>query len=245
MRLPIKVLILAITVFLQTILNALVLSPMEAEINISDKRKSATFMVSQSGDADVPVQVSLFERTIDINGKETRTPTKDFVFFPEQFVLKAGESRNIRLNYKGAEDIKDEKSYRLLVEQVPVELKPQKTAGKKVQVNFLLNFVASVYVQPKEVLPIPKVEAVRPLAGGKSVELTVVNEGNVHFLLKRITAIVLVDAAGVSKKINGNDIKALASENILAKGKRKVVLDVPAGFAPQKATIEWIKDPSA
>ena len=231
--------------------NSYSLTPMVAELSPVGAESSKSFTVQNPSENNVALQVSVFKRAIDINGKETREKTEHFKFYPEQFVLKGKEFRTIRLTYVGPKEILEEASYRLVVEQLPVELKKVEKTAKKIDLNFTLSFVASVYVTPANASPRLQAEEINLTSTG--IDMTLNNLGKAHIVLKDIEKITFfikasdlkipiekksndkmpqeetvkleeVDEHTFKFKLSDSDLKSIEGENILAQSKRKIVL---------------------
>lgn len=107
------------------------------------------YTVYNSLDTATAVEISAFTRSIDENGVETLSPTKDFTIYPQLFTLKAGESRVVKVTYLGDKNLLSEKAYRIVAEQLSVDLKKKtEKKDKDVSINFLLKYETSAYVTP-------------------------------------------------------------------------------------------------
>ncbi|MGH1467904.1 MAG: hypothetical protein ACRBBP_03360, partial [Bdellovibrionales bacterium] len=213
------------------------------ELNFSNKGKSVvqTILVENTTDAKVPVEIFAYDR-IHIAGKEKRVRTRDFYYFPKQFILKPGEKRNIRVSWmgirskqapkdkklamkKGKTSIAQEKAYRLEIKQVPVNLKKNK--AKKTGIKFLYNYVASLYVTPPSAKPNFKVLSYRRISPTR-VELAVQNVGGAHDIMAQYNLQTQGDNAMVIDMVKQeDDVRGI---NLLAGEKRKVVFKVPASI---------------
>lgn len=219
--------------------QAFKVSPIELNFESKGSRSVQTILVENTTKEKVPVEIFAFERS-HANGKETRTPTRDFYFFPQQFILKPGEKRNIRLSWlglrpkeepkdrsnkmiKGKTDIEYEKAYRLEVKQVPVELKQNKAS--KTGIKFLYNYVASLYVKPGNVKPALEVYSFKKVKPD-AIEMEIQNVGGAHAILS------FYDIEAKQNK-NKTVIKMVEQDsevqgvNLLPGERRKVTLKVP------------------
>lgn len=78
----------------------------------------------------------LFTREMDMDGNETmESADKLFTVYPDQVVLPPKSFQSVRIRWKGPVDLTREQSYRILVEQVPVDFESQsrKRSGLKIQ----------------------------------------------------------------------------------------------------------------
>ncbi|QDK43833.1 hypothetical protein DOM22_00975 [Bdellovibrio sp. ZAP7] len=151
-------------------------------VNFAPSGKLATQVVTldnPTGDK-IPVQVEVLTRD-EKSGTEKRDKTSEFTIYPEQVVLLPHEKRNVRITFTGEAD-KEEKSYRIVATQLPVELKEKNAkAAKKTGANvtFMLQYVASAYVTPKDATADVKVKEVK-VTSPKNIAVTVSNEGSAH-----------------------------------------------------------------
>jgi fimbrial chaperone protein len=221
--------------------SALAFKVSPIELNFSNKgpRSVQTILVENTTPDKIPVEIFAYERTHK-KGKEKRVKTRDFYFFPRQFILKPGEKRNIRLSWmglrsktepkdktkrlkKGKTNLDSEKAYRLEVRQVPVDLK--KAKGNKTGIKFLYNYVASLYVKPDKAKPFLEVYSYKK-KNQEKYEFEIQNSGSAHAILAFYD---LEAKKGKSKAL----IKMLKQEseiqgvNLLPGERRKLTLKVP------------------
>jgi len=214
-------------------------SPIELNFTNKGPRSVQTILVENTTKEKVPVEIFAYERK-HAKGKERRIKTRDFYFFPKQFILKPGEKRNIRLSWmgirskeepkdpskrmkKGLVDIEYEKAYRLEVKQVPVELKKNKAS--KTGIKFLYNYVASLYVKPGNVKPALEVFSFKKKRPG-FFDMEIQNTGGAHAILafydieaKKGENKTLIKMIDQNKKIQG--------VNLLPGERRRLTLKVP------------------
>ena len=224
------------------------------ELNFSNKGKSVvqTILVENTTDAKVPVEIFAYDR-IHIAGKEKRVRTRDFYFFPKQFILKPGEKRNIRISWmgirskqkpkdkkmamkKGKTSIVQEKAYRLEIKQVPVDLKRNKS--KKTGIKFIYNYVASLYVKPSRAKSKFKILSYKRVSPTK-VELEIKNNGGAHAIMAQYTLQTKGDNVMVIDMMKQKD--EVRGINLLAGEMRRVVFNVPAGLGRGNLSFEFKK----
>lgn len=213
-------------------------SPIELNFSPKGKKTVQTISLENTTDTKIPVEIFAYDRT-HVNGKETRTLTRDFYYFPKQFILKPGEKRNIRVSWmgirnkkapknkkkmmqKGKMSLLKEKAYRLSLSQVPVDLKRQK--NQKTGIKFLYNYVASLYVTPPNAKPDLKVLS-HKFVGSDKIELEIKNVGGAHAILSGYN----IHTKGDNPLVM--DIKKQKDEvqgvNLLAGERRKVLMVAP------------------
>ena len=144
--------ILCLLLFLTSLnVSAFKLSPIVQSFDFQGKNKTKTFRVINTNKKTIRLEAEVFTRNIDLNNVETRAESEDFIIYPPQLELKPGQSRAIRVTYTG-KPVQSEVPYRLIVRQIPDKLAEKKKKSKN-QINFLLEYIASLYVAPKDIKP--------------------------------------------------------------------------------------------
>jgi P pilus assembly chaperone PapD len=196
--------------------------PMVAEMKYSGSRSTQTFKISNQSAQSVAIEVESTTRDISLSGDETRKTTKDFMIYPFQFKLLPGKERVVRVTWIGKVISQQEAAYRLLFRQLPVEFDVKKMKDKKNQIQFLLEYVASLYIAPEDL----KLQA-RPIAekisfdnGQKVFAILLDNPGNQHALLNDYE-VYFTHASG-KVLLNDKEFQDLSSTNILANTKREL-----------------------
>lgn len=213
---------LFVSVLCSSFTYAFSLTPMVSEFEVEGSKSSVSFVLQNPSNEDVAIKAQVLARGEDEAGKETRQSTSDFSLFPEQLVLKAGETRNLRVAYMGEKELNQEKAYRLVVEQLPINLKKTVDTKKRVDLKFMISFVASLYVLPKKI-------EFKAAAQIKNQKLVIENVGNLHFLIKDISEIEISKAA---KKWNFDlkQLKEHLGDNLLVGKSKSYSVDLPAGI---------------
>lgn len=169
--------------FISFSVNAFEFTP--SVMNYGPKGRTATqkYTIHNSLSVTTAVEIKAMLREIDMDGKETLIPTEHFSIYPKLLKMKAGETRVIKVTYNGKHDLNQEQSYRIIAEQLSVDLK-KKVAKKNetsVAINFLYKYETSAYVTPENAAPQVEVENYK-LGGTNNNTLEVVfkNTGNAH-----------------------------------------------------------------
>ncbi|MFL5813753.1 MAG: fimbria/pilus periplasmic chaperone [Bdellovibrionia bacterium] len=220
-------------------------SPMVSTLSPIGPEATQTFLVENNNGEKIALQIETFHREVDTYGKETRRETDEFSVFPQQMVLEPGEKRNIRLTWTGDRQIKEELAYRLVVSQLPVDLKKPEQRKAGANITFLLQYVASVYVSPGAAAPKISVESLRRLSDTKA-ELVLQNSGTAHKVLKGMH-LYLKPEEGSSQKsrpeLTALKLKDIEAENVLPGRKRRfeipVAKDVALPATAQKLEVEF------
>ncbi|MDG0814751.1 fimbria/pilus periplasmic chaperone [Bdellovibrio sp. PAP01] len=214
------------------------MSPMVIYFAPSGSKSTQVLTLENPDSEKIPVQIEVFTRGVDAKGEEVRVKSSDFNVYPEQVVLLPNEKRNVRVTWAGEFKGDDEKSYRIVVSQIPVEFKEQNAKSKKpgVSLNFLLQYVASAYVTPGNAAAKVRVKETKVL-GPKKVLVTLVNEGTAHKVI-HTKKLKLVSGNKIVMEIA--DPKEFEGLNLLAKTEKTVTLtlskEIPQGV---KAELEF------
>ena len=135
------------------------------------------------------VEVFITHREHDINGKETRKDAdSDWEVFPSQIILNPGEEKVVTIRYVATQNIKKEIPYRVIVEEIPIDLPDSEESSKTgSQVNMILKFVKSIYVQPKGTSPrivMSELELTKKEDGKRYFDFVISNRGSEHEIIK-------------------------------------------------------------
>ncbi|MBY0515834.1 MAG: fimbria/pilus periplasmic chaperone [Bacteriovoracaceae bacterium] len=185
------------------------LTPMSHVIELKNNEKQAQFLLDNPTSEPMAVEVSLRDRIQKEDGSEETPVTKDLTAYPPQLIVPPKEKRAIRVQWRG-EKPKLEKSYRLIAEQLPLQVdgKVKKGSG----IKMLLKYVAALYVDPGETSS--KLEVIKIEPTDKDLQITVINKGSRHQLLK--DPVLVLSHKDEKIKLSENDLKGLAGENLLA-----------------------------
>ncbi len=204
--------------------QAFELTPMEKEFSPSGARANQTFFVENKSAKPVAIEIKMFRRIHGANGIEQRNATNDFFIFPRALELKAQEKRAIRVTWQGSKNISQELAYRLVAEQISVDV--AKTPNKNIDIKYLLNFVASVYVTPDSSKPDVSVKGVLSKNGRLHVFLQ--NKGKKHKILSH-SRLMVRTGSGV-KELPRQFAEVLQRQNVLASSTQYFSLPTPRGW---------------
>lgn len=241
-KLPSMPLKSTISLFLYFIITtntyAFKLSPIVQEFGNKSRDKTKTFRVINTGKESIKLEAEILTRNINLDNEETREDTDDFVVYPPQIELKAGASRAIRVTYIGA-PVSIEKSYRMIVRQIPGIVKEKKSTGN--QINFLLEYVASLYVTPDGANS--KLEISKASKKNKFIVIEFQNSGKKHQLLKNFELTLSQKKLNKIIRFDSEKFQELGSQNILAGLKRKIKIpDTTFKDGDVSAVFKSIKD---
>jgi fimbrial chaperone protein len=192
---------------------------------------SQVFRVVNEGEETVAIQLSTWRRSLDRDGVETRADAEEeFSIFPPQIVLGPKETRSVRVQWLGSAVPPQELAYRLVAEQLPVNL--DKTAQRGARMRLLIKYEGALYVVPAGAKPDVRLLAARQVRandGKRALELVFANRGTKHALLQEM-AIDLADAAGKRVQLDLDSLEGIAGENLLAGSERRFLVSWPQGL---------------
>ncbi|NUE93861.1 fimbrial biogenesis chaperone [Acinetobacter seifertii] len=173
----------SLLLFLPSVLNAasIRLSPVNVEI-LSDQSASSISLYNQSNES-ADLQIRIFEWTQNA-GQDQLIPTDDIAVSPPFLKLKPNDSYNLRVVRIKPEPISGEKTYRIILDELPKPIDSRKASQG---VNVLLRSSLPVFVVNKDAITQLnwKIDAKQ-----NDTSLNISNIGNRHALLNDL---ILVD----------------------------------------------------
>lgn len=233
-------LLLAAVLLPSSAAQAFRLVPIEMEFEPSGRNATQIFRVENEGNEPVAIEVRVEKRAMDRNGEDILTEAyDDWVVFPEQIILNPKETQSIRVQYVGNATIATEQPYRLIADQLPVDIGRGPAQGG--QVRLLVRYVAALYVMPAGVGPDVQVDTAGPTGGpggAGMLELVLTNRGTSRQVL--LDPVVTLQAGAQSLKLTGEALTGLAGENLLAGTTRRFLVPWPGGVpqGPVSATLQ-------
>lgn len=203
------------------------LQPMSASIDPVADVPAAMFEVSNTGIETIAVQLRATTRSIDPDGTEfNRDASSQLQIFPSQLILRPDQRQTVRVRWVGDNRPTHELPFRLVAEQLPINL--DRTSTEQSGVRMLLRYRATVYVAPVGTRSDVQVEDLSVDRAAGEVTLALVNRGTAHQLVGDGSMLLYAGAERTS--IPTRDIEVLASINLLPDGRR--VVRVPLSALP-------------
>ena len=212
-------------------------SPIVAELTTTGKTSFLLTKVSSHDEADIPVIVRIFERTMTSKGEEVRTPTTDLTVFPTQFILPARGQKFLKVVWKGPADIPFEKSFRILVEHAPVDLNARKQGAASIRM--MTNYSGMIYVNAQSSAANVLLKSLTKKPKQRSLQLEIANDGDRHLVLTE--PVLEVACKGSTKTpfiLKGPALKNLEGVNMLARSKFETTASAPANL-PDCPEFTW------
>ncbi|MBI3561668.1 MAG: molecular chaperone [Gammaproteobacteria bacterium] len=222
-------------------------SPFRVKFEPSGAGANQLFTVENNTDAPASVQIRIMTREVDVDGGEKNADAeKNFTIYPAQMVLKPHATRSVRVQWVGDPKLKEEKAYRIIAEQLPVNLNKEKP--KTSTVKFLVTYRGALFVTPPGLAQNVTLDfsgATQDAAGKKMLEIVLHNRGTQHALLRNLKLDIKDDKNNTVSLSGENQLKGITGEGILAKHRRRFMIPRPEGLAGKVKHIEFTFDKQA
>lgn len=196
-------------------------SPMSATLGIKEKDKSSLFYLENDSDQPIAIQVSILKREMDINGNESNTAIgNEFSLFPSQLIIPPNEKRSVKVTWMGNNQLDKEMAYRLIAEQLPIDL--EKSKNKKASIKVLLRYMAALYVSSDQFESDVKLTTLKN--AGNKISFEFENSGKKHQVLANLHLKLSDEKKKKEISLTPEDLKGMTGENILALSKRVFTL---------------------
>lgn len=226
---------------------ALRFTPFRAMFQPSGSGASQLFTVENNTDAPASIEISIMTRDVDIDGHEKNlSAEKDFVIYPAQMALKPHTSRSVRVQWVGSPSIKEEKAYRIIVEQLPVNL--EKTNPKASRVQFLVSYHGAIFVMPKGLahnVTLDFTGVTVDEKGKKFLMVVMHNRGARHAVLRNLELHIKDDKSEAITLAGKDQLSRVTGETILAGRRRQFMIPFPEKLTGTVTHIEFTFDKDA
>lgn len=213
------------------------LSPIIATVTPTGDSATTSFTVKNSGDTKIPVQMFIVARDPDHEGKEKyqkEDPKIEELFriHPAQLILNPGEQRSVRVTWIGNPKIKEEIPFRLLAEELPIDVEDKKVYKRAVaKVMLATNYVGSLYVRPVGVKSNLDMKAApEPKKDGtpSNLILEAINTGTAHQILRK-PKIKFISLSGAKEyDVPVEQINKIHNQNVLPGRTRRFIMPWPS-----------------
>ncbi len=189
-------------------------NPMSQSLEVSKDKKSSQFIVENDTNESMAIELTVKERKMDEKGVETLPSTTDVSIFPPQIIIPSKEKRTIRVLWNGPDRVESEKSYRVIAEQLPLNVGKNK---KGTGIQMLMKYMAAFYVSSEDAES--KIQVSLNSITEGMIKFTVENTGTKHQIIYRPK---LMFKKGPQKwTLKESDLGGFAGENILSRSKRE------------------------
>ncbi len=204
------------------------LEPISQTFAAQGSRSTRSYKVFNSKDEPIAVEISVMKREVDELGEEVLSPADDnFIVYPTQILMRSLETQTIRVTWVGDATPEAELSYRLIAEQLPIELNPNLEQPSSPQettasVEVMMRYAGSLYVQPVNAIPdVVLAEAALELdeSGTPWLAVHIKNQGTARQIFEDPK--LSLTAAGKTIILKNEVLGAIHSRTILAGGERR------------------------
>lgn len=247
MRNLLLVFVLALSMVFVQEAQALRFSPFRVKFEPSGAGANQLFAVENDTDAPASVQIRIVTREVDVDGGEKNADAeKDFAIYPAQMVLKPHTTRSVRVQWLGDPKLKEEKAYRIIAEQLPVNLDKQKP--KTSAVKFLVTYRGALFVTPPGLahnVTLDFTGTTQDATGKKMLEIVLHNRGTQHALLRNLKLDIKDDKGNSVSLAGQSQLKGITGEGILAKHRRRFLIPRPTELTGRVKHIDFTFDKQA
>ncbi len=206
--------------------------PFTAEFEPFGSGANRTYTIENTSNEPIAVEVSVHKRGMNLDGSDRlQDADDDFIVYPTQVVLPPNQKQAVRVQFIGDPNPTAEVAYRIIAEQLPIDLDEKPKPGASVRI--LVRYVGSIYVRPRQA----EYDVVLESAGSERLEdgstglaITLHNKGTAHAILSNLE-LSLTSQNGSTPTgltLSSEFLKGMTGENILAQHKRRFVLPWPA-----------------
>ncbi len=205
-------------------------SPITISMTTSGKSSHSIAQVINRSNETLPIIIKVTERKLLENGNEDRPETKELTVFPNQFLLAPKETKMIKISWQGNQKIPNEQSYRIIVEEVPVEFSP--SAQGRGSVRIMINYVGSIYVNSDSTTPKLNLDKIEILKNEHDkLSLLFNNVGTSHAIIKNpvieLTAKKLSQNLVKKITLEKKQLELINGKNVLAKSLLRINIPIP------------------
>jgi len=130
--------------------GAFKVEPTILTMNAAFGEKTALAEITNIGKEPIAVELSVFERVLDLDGELDRTnmvPCKDFTIYPSEIILHSGKKASVQLQYKGKEKITADKSYALFSKEVLIALEEDEKEGIDIKIPAVVSYYTIITIE--------------------------------------------------------------------------------------------------
>lgn len=227
--------LLMVGCLLAGVVQAMSFTPIEMDFAPSGRGSTQVYRLENTNPEPAAVEISMKRRQMSISGADELTDADEhFNVFPAQVVLAPGQVQVVRVQYVGPANLNAEVAYRLIAEQLPVDVGQAAQNGGRMRL--LVKYVASVYVMPSGARAQIRLGQSRLVndATGRWLELEVVNDGTSRQILREAKLVL------GEQSLSGEALKGLVGENVLAKTTRVFRVPAPANLTALPGSVRLV-----
>jgi len=197
-----------------------------------------SFTLTNGSTERVALTISFQTLERDASYVETNHDADDeFLAYPPQVILAPGSKQKVRVSWLGEPNPARELTYRIVVEQVPIEVldptaKPAVPLAGEVRV--LLNYRGTLFIRPPKATPKIAVVAAAPTPGANGSSLLAVTLRNAGLAMGTVRGCTLrltpTSGGATTLDLVESDLVPLRDTRILAGDDRRYLISWPAAM---------------
>jgi fimbrial chaperone protein len=210
-------------------------TPIDVTLRPSGGGATQTFSVENSSPAPVAIEITMHSRAMTREGEDILEPADElFTVYPSQLILQSGGRQSVRVQWTGPEDLDQERAFRLIAEELPIDLEENEDQGAGL--DLLVRYVASVYVQPRGAEARVSIEAE---TDSENVVLAIRNEGTMRAVLRSEDYAIYADGEPV--ELDDVQLDALGAVNVLAGHTRRLPIPDSGSLVDAALEVRWLR----
>lgn len=229
----------ALAIMLPTKSHAYDMTPIVIQLSPTGAGSVQSVILTNTHDVPIAIEVRAFTRTQNPDGTEERAEEdEDLILTPPQMVIAPKASQNFKVRWVGDPSPDAELSYRLVTTQLPIDFRKERAGEVSVNVSMNYRYEAALYIVPPASEPSVKLTGVQPVVdaeGNTLLEVRILSDGTRRAILAR-PVLTLKSQGGDEVVLEGEDVGAIANQNILVGNERVIRLPWPEGFPVGQVT---------
>ncbi|MFP4508574.1 MAG: molecular chaperone [Spirochaetaceae bacterium] len=226
----IRVLSVALCMVCAVSAQAFRFEPISQEFAPSGAGSNRLFRVENTTNERIAVRIAVYPRLMERDGTESLgEEAPEFTVFPRNVLLDPGNGRSVRVQWTGPSAVDTEQAYRIIAEQVPIELGGDlPTQGGGIRLTY--RYEGTVYVTPPGARADIRVLSVsrETRDGERFLQVQLENVGTRHAILRGAELALTYDPEIPARiELGPEDLPGLSGENMLAGLTREFMIPAP------------------
>ncbi len=223
------------------------LEPISQTFAPQGSQSTRSYQISNGSDEPIAVEVSVMQREVNADGEETLSPAEEnFIVYPTQILMDPLSLQTVRVTWVGDPEPEAELSYRLIAEQLPIQLQAKDATAEKpyqatASVELMMRYAGSLYIQPSNAAPdvvLDSAQLEQDEAGNRWLAVRIKNQGTARHIFRDPQ--LQLNASGASVTLANEELGAIHSRTILAGGERAFRIPWPMGLPEGDVTGQLI-----
>lgn len=189
-----------------------------------------SYQIINDSSEQIAVELSMVERKMSIDGKETtENADDDFLVYPAQILLSPQSVQSVQVTWLGDPSPKKELSYRLVADQLPISFnKPEESTTTTGGVKVMLRYIGSVYIRPqnaKSEVVVSSITHQQETDGHDTLMITFENKGTRRAVLSDLN--LTLTSQGQQITLQPEQLEGVNNGVILAGNQRRFSIPWP------------------